>query len=109
MNTAVGGTGAASNYGQRLRRQAVNPLIRGNWLTGRRVSSQGRPVALAFDLFVGDRPFHYQNKRIQLSFLGLVPVAQEVGAIFVGEYRVMQVYLWEPGNRSQQDVFDTGL
>ena len=74
-----------------------------------RIGSQRRPVAFLLDLLVGDGAFHDQHEWIQPSCLGLVPELQEVVAVFVGEYRIVQVNLGQAGNRAQQDVFNAGL
>ena len=75
----------------------------------RLVRAQGRPVALGLDLLVGDRALDDQDERIEASFLGLIPELHELVAVLVGEHRVVEVDLGQPGNRPHQHVLDAGL
>src|ERR1700683_5271278 len=109
MDSPVRGASAAGDYGQRFGRQAIYPFIRGDRLAGLGVGAERRPVSLLFDLLVGNRAFHYQDERLQLALFGLVPKLQEIVAIFIGEYRVVQMDARQSGDRAQQNVFNAWL
>ena len=109
VDAAVGGAGSACNDGQRLGRQAVDPLVGGDGLAGVRIGAQGRPVAFFLDLLVGDRAFHDEHERIEPARLGLVPELHEVVAILVGEDGIVQVNLGQAGNCAEHHIFDAGL
>ena len=90
-------------------RQAVNPLVGGDGLTGLRIRSETRPVAFLLDLLVRDRAFDHQHERIELALFRLIPEFQEVISVFVGQDGIVQVHFGKSGNGSQQNVFDAGL
>src|ERR1700683_4425832 len=109
MDSPVGGASAAGDYRQRFGRQAIDPFIRGQRRAGFGVGAERRPVALLFDLLVGNRALHYEDERLQLALFGLVPKLQEIVAIFIGEYRVVQMDARQSGDRAQQNVLDAWL
>ena len=67
------------------------------------------PVAFALDLLVGDRALDDQHERVEPALLGLVPGLHELVAVLVGQHRVVQVDLGQPGDRSQDHVLDARL
>ncbi len=74
-----------------------------------RIGTHSGPIAFALDLFVGDRAFHHEHKRIQPSLFCLVEELHKIVANFISEYRIVQMYFRETGNRPQENIFDAGL
>ena len=110
VNAAVSGAGAGGDDREGLRREAINPLIGRNRLTGSRIGAQSRPIAFALDFFVGNRAFHDEHERVELTSFRFIPPAHKaVAAEFKGEDRVMKMHPGEAGNGSQQHILDTGL
>ena len=109
VDAAVGGASAAGHHGQRLGSEAVNPLIGGDGLAGLGIGAERRPVSLLLDLLVGDGAFHHEHERIQLPFSAMIPVLEEIISHFVRQHGIVQVYFGQPGNSSQQNIFNAGL
>ena len=65
------------------------------------------PSALVF--LVGDRTFHHQNERSELSFRGLMKMAHEFFAVVVGQKRIVQMNFGNPGNAAEKNVLDARL
>ena len=81
VDAAVGGAGADGDDGERLRREAVEPLVGRDRLAGHRVVAEAAPVALAGELLVGDRTLDDEHERLQLAAVGLAePLEEVVGA-----------------------------
>src|SRR6266487_2895889 len=110
MYAPVGSAGADSHHHQGLGCQTINPLVACNGLTGSRVSAQGCPIALTFDLFVGNRTFHYENKGVQLTSLGFVPPCHKtLATLLKGEYGVMKMNFGESVDVPQQYILNAWL
>src|SRR5262245_53278619 len=111
MNTAVGGAGASRHDRPRLRRQSVNPFAERDGLPGLLVDAESGPIAFALDLLIRDRALNNQDeRRAEPIFGGGPPVLKEIfAALLVGQHPVMQVDLWQTGDRSEEHVLDTGL
>ncbi len=58
-----------------------------NRLPGHRIRAERRPIAFALDLFVRDRAFDDQHKRIDQSLFGLVEIFHEIVADLIGQNR----------------------
>ena len=78
VDAAVGRAGADGEDRQRLRREAVDPVVDGHRLAGVGVVAEPRPVAVAVDLLVGDRALDDEHERIELAAVGLEEPLQEV-------------------------------
>ena len=70
MDSAVGRARSTAHHGQGFGRQPIDPFIGRDGLAGLRIGSEGRPVAFLLDFLVGNRPFHNQDKGVQLPLFG---------------------------------------
>src|SRR5690242_8748358 len=109
MDTPISRAGTCCYDRPRLGCQTVDPLTGSDWLIGYWISAEGSPVALLFDLFVWDRAFHHENKRIDLTSFCFIPPLHKVVANLVGEHWIMKINLGESWYGPHHHIFDAGL
>ena len=109
MNSAIGSACSCADNRQRFRREPIDPFRSLDRLPSIRICSLRGPVTFILDVFVGNRAFHDQHERIDLTTFGLVKVLHEVVAHFIGQHRIVQVNFRKSGNGAQKNVFDARL
>jgi hypothetical protein len=114
VDAAVGGAGPDRDDRGGLGRQPVEPFTGGHRLAGGRVVAEPAPVALVFDLLVGDGSFDDEYEGLQFTAIGFEePLEEVVRAPVWSAFEVDQgpVHgdLREAGKSSQCDLLHAGL
>ena len=105
-HAAVGRAGADGDERRGLRREPVDPLVDGDRLPVDRVDAEPGPVALAAAPLVADRALDDEQERVEQAVLRVVPGLQEVGAVLVGEHRVVQDHARAVGDDAAEQVLE---
>ena len=108
-DAAVRRAGAQGNRCGGLRREAIDPLVRGDRLTVGRVDTHPGKVALAVDLLVRNRSLDDEDERVELAGLGVIPGLHELGTNLVREHGGVCDDLREPRDRARDDVLETRI
>ena len=111
VDAAVGGAGAAGDHGQRFRREAVDPRVRGDGLAAVGISAHGGPVAAraVVQRLVGHGTFQHEHEGVEFPRRRIEPILHEIIADLIGQHRIVQVHLGKPRDGAQNDIFNTGL
>ena len=59
--------------------------------------------------FVGDRPFDDKNERVERAFGGTVEIREEVVPDLVGQERIANVHLRDPGDAAEHEILEARL
>ena len=109
VNASVRGARSGCDNRPGFRREAINPITRQDRLAGGLIRAESRPISFALVFFVGDRTFHHQDERREFSFRGLMKMAHEFFAVVVSKKRIVQVNFGDPGDATEEDVFNARL
>jgi hypothetical protein len=94
---------------RRPRPQTIDPLTGSDRLASLRVGAEGRPIAFLLVVLVRNRTLDDQNKRTPFAFGGRTERSEKIVPILIGEKGIVKMYLWNPGQASEHNVFDARL
>jgi hypothetical protein len=109
VDAAVRSAGPGRDDSPGLRGQAVDPLARRDRLPRRPVDAHGRPESLLLVLFVGDRAFHHEEEGGKKALCGAIPGIEELVAVLIGQYRMMQPDLGQTRDATKHQIFEARL
>ena len=108
-DAAVGGARPDRDDRGGLRREAINPLVRGDRLARVRVVAHGGEVAVAGELLVRQRALEDQHERVELAGLGVPPGLHELAALLEREHGVVDDHARHARDGAGDDVLERGI